>query len=78
MERILDYAITTKLREDSNLARWRGHLDVFLPKPSKVHRVVHQRALPYAKAPKLAADIVGVNTSRSGLATYLVVRDANG
>lgn len=62
IERILDYAITTKLREDSNPARWRGHLDVILPKPSKVRRVVHQRALPYAKASKLAADLLEVNT----------------
>lgn len=62
IERILDYAITIKLRDDSNPARWRGHLDVILPKPSKVHRVEHQRALPYAKAPQLAANLASVYT----------------
>ncbi|MFN2329631.1 MAG: tyrosine-type recombinase/integrase, partial [Chromatocurvus sp.] len=62
IERILDYAITTKLRDDANPARWRGHLDVILPKPGKVRRVEHQRALPYAQAPALAAELQKLDT----------------
>lgn len=38
-----------------NPARWRGHLDKLLPRPSKVARVVHHRAMPYADVPAFMA-----------------------
>lgn len=72
IERVLDYAITTKLRDDANPARWRGNLDVILPKPGKVRRVEHQRALPYAKAPALAAELRDVHT-QAGRALLLTL-----
>ena len=62
IERVLDYATTKQHREGENPARWRGHLDNVLPKPGKVHRVEHQRALPYAHAPALAAKLADVDT----------------
>lgn len=34
-----------------NPARWRGQLDVLLPKPSRVARVRHHSAMPYADMP---------------------------
>ncbi len=34
-----------------NPARWRGHLDALLPKPSKVAKVEHFKAMPYADVP---------------------------
>lgn len=47
IENILDAAKARKLRAGENPARWRGHLDKLLPKPSKVAAVKHHPALPY-------------------------------
>src|SRR5690606_3993290 len=38
-----------------NPARWRGHLDKLLPKPSKVAKVAHFRAMPYGDVPGFMA-----------------------
>lgn len=45
IEMVLDWAGARGFREGPNPARWRGHLDKLLAKPSKVHRIVHHRAL---------------------------------
>jgi len=51
IEAILDWAKVRGLRQGENPARWRGHLDHLLPAPSKVRRVKHHAALPYAELP---------------------------
>lgn len=51
MEKVLDWAISKELRQDANPARWSGHLENHLPKPSKVKPVVHHAALEYVQAP---------------------------
>lgn len=47
IERIISYATAREWREGENPARWRGHLDQLLPRPSKVKIVEHHKALPY-------------------------------
>ena len=47
IESILDWATVQNYREGENPARWRGHLDKLLPKPSKVQKTKHHAALPY-------------------------------
>jgi integrase len=47
VETILDWAAARGFRSGENPARWRGHLDKLLPKPSKVRAVKHHAALPY-------------------------------
>jgi integrase len=47
IESILDWATVQNYREGENPARWRGHLDKLLPKPSKVQKVKHHAALSY-------------------------------
>ena len=47
IETVLDWATVSKYREGENPARWRGHLDKILPKPSKVQNVEHHAALSY-------------------------------
>ena len=49
IESILDWATVHGYRQGENPARWRGHLDKLLPKRSKVARVEHHPALPYAE-----------------------------
>jgi len=46
IELVLDWAAARGLREGPNPARWRGHLDKLLPKPSKVQKTEHHAAVP--------------------------------
>jgi integrase len=49
IEAILDWATARGHRRGENPARWRGHLENLLPRKSKVTRVQHHQALPYAQ-----------------------------
>ncbi len=49
IEAVLDWAKVRGFRQGENPARWRGHLDNLLPARSKVRRVEHHAALPYAE-----------------------------
>ncbi len=51
IERIIQYAITAGFRQGDNPARWKGHLENLLPKPSRVAKVKNQPALPWAEIP---------------------------
>jgi len=51
IESILDWAKVLGYRAGENPARWKGHLDNLLPARSKVARVEHHPALPYAEIP---------------------------
>lgn len=47
IENILDYAAAHGYRDAVNPARWRGHLDKLLAKPSRIQKVNHHPAMPY-------------------------------
>lgn len=49
IESVLDWATVKKYRVGDNPARWRGHLDMLLPKPGEVTKVEHHPALPYVR-----------------------------
>jgi integrase len=49
MEAILDWAATRGYRQGENPARWKGHLENLFPRRSKVRRVEHHAALPFAE-----------------------------
>lgn len=51
IELVLDWATVNGFRTCDNLARWRGHLDNLLPPQSKIAKVQHHPALPYAELP---------------------------
>src|SRR5262249_32544973 len=57
IESILDWAKVRGFRAGENPARWRGHLDKLLPARSKVRRVEHHAALPYAELPGFLASL---------------------
>ncbi len=49
IEQILDWATARGYRDGLNPARWRGHLDKLLVRPSKVSRTEHHAALPVSE-----------------------------
>jgi integrase len=52
IEAVLDYAAVQGWRLAApNPARWRGHMAMILPRPSKLRRVAHHPALPWTEAP---------------------------
>jgi len=51
IERVLAWATVSGYRQGENPARWRGHLGEMLPAKSKIHNVIHHKALPYAELP---------------------------
>jgi integrase len=64
LEYILNWATVSGYREGDNPARWKGHLDAVLPKPSKVRKVRHHPALPWRELPEFMARL----RARNGLA----------
>ena len=64
IEAVIDYASALGIRAGDNPARWRGHLDNLLPKPTKTRGVVHHPALPHSEI----ASFMGQLKDRSGVA----------
>jgi integrase len=51
IELVLNWAKIHGYRDGENPARWKGHLENVLPKPSKIAKVKHHPAMPYAEVP---------------------------
>ncbi|HEB57664.1 MAG TPA: site-specific integrase [Gammaproteobacteria bacterium] len=49
IEAVLDWATARKYRMGENPARWRGHLDKLLPRPTRVKKPRHHPALPFGQ-----------------------------
>ena len=49
VQAIIDYAIVSGIREKSNPAIWKGHLDRIFAAPNKIKNVEHHPALPYVQ-----------------------------
>lgn len=47
IESVLSWATVSGYRKGENPARWKGHLEIVLQKPSKVTKVKHHKALPW-------------------------------
>jgi integrase len=75
LECILDWAKVHNLRDGENPARWRGNLKHLLPAISKVHRVRHHAALPYAALPAFMTEL-RANTSLSARVLELMILTA--
>jgi integrase len=56
VEKVLDAAKAKGFRDGENPARWRGHLDHLLPRPSKLARG-HHAAMPYEDVAAFIADL---------------------
>jgi integrase len=64
IETVLDWAKARGYRMGENPARWRGHLENLLPRPSKVRKVKHHPALPYPQIGRFMRDL----RAREGMA----------
>jgi hypothetical protein len=71
IEAILDWATVSQLREGENPARWRGHLDQLLPKPTRIAPVKNFAALPWKEIPEFMRAL----RSREGTAARAGIRD---
>jgi len=57
IESVLDWATVRGYRSGENPARWRGHLDKLLPKPSKVAKVEHHPAVDVNAVPGFMSEL---------------------
>ncbi|MDL0433709.1 tyrosine-type recombinase/integrase [Marinobacter sp. TBZ242] len=73
IENVLDYAAAHKYRDESNPARWRGHLDKLLAKPSRVKKVSHHPAMPYDEVAAFMADLKGYTSISSKALQFLIL-----
>jgi integrase len=74
IEKVLDAAKAKGFREGENPARWRGHLDHLLPRPSKLSRG-HHAAMPYEEVAAFIATLRG-REATSALALELCILTA--
>jgi integrase len=68
IETSLSWAAVSGYRSTENPARWKGNLDAVLPKPSKLKRVEHLRALPWQQVPSFIVEL----HKREGMAARAV------
>jgi integrase len=76
IESILDWAKVRGYRAGENPARWRGHLDKLLPARSKVRKVEHHAALPYAELPGFLVALRGQEGIAARALEFLVLTAA--
>ena len=57
IEQVLDWATVRRYRQGENPARWRGHLDMLLPKPGKIAVKEHHEAMPIDELPRFMVDL---------------------
>lgn len=74
IERILDAAKAKGLRCGENPARWRGHLNMLLPKRQELQRG-HHPAMPWREVPQFVAELRN-KTSTSALAFEFLILTA--
>lgn len=55
IEAVLDWATARGYRDGANPARWKGHLDQLLARPSKIAKTKHYAALPADAMPEFMA-----------------------
>ncbi|MGE6780548.1 tyrosine-type recombinase/integrase [Vreelandella titanicae] len=73
IENVLDFASAHKYRDEANPARWRGHLDKLLPKPSKVQKVAHHPAMPYEQVAAFMGAMQDYNSMSSKALQLLIL-----
>lgn len=73
IEAVLDWAKAHGYRTGENAARWKGHLDKLLAKPTKVRKVKHFEALPYVEVPALFTTLKAKATPSARALRWLIM-----
>jgi integrase len=76
IETILNWARVRGYREGENPARWKGHLDHLLPAKSKVRRVQHHAAMPYAELPGFMSALRELDSVAARALEFLILTAA--
>lgn len=76
IEAVLDYATAQGLRVGSNPARWRGHLENLLAKPSFVRTVQHHAALDWRELPAFMRELALRDGVSARALTFLILTAA--
>jgi integrase len=76
IENILDFAKVRGYRDGENPARWRGHLENVLPALSRVRKVEHLAALPYAELPAFLVNLRAREATAARALEFLVLTAA--
>jgi len=73
MENILDFAAARQWRDPLNPARWRGHLDKLLPRPTRVKTVRRQPAMAYSELPGFMSELRGMDSISARALQFLIL-----
>ena len=79
IEAVLDYASAMRWRDQTNPARWRGHLQRLLPAPAKVKRMAndgevrHQPAMPYVEVPAFMRELEALDSISAKALLFLIL-----
>jgi integrase len=76
VEAVLDYAKGHDLRSGDNPAALKGNLDAVLPKVTKLKKVEHMAALPYADVPAFMAKLRSTDGVLACLAEFTILTAA--
>ena len=76
IEQILSSATVAGYRNGENPARWRGHLDQLLPKPSRIAKVEHHPAMPIDEVPAFMQKLAGVAGTASKALEFAILTAA--
>ena len=73
MENILDFAAAHEYRDALNPARWRGHLDKLLPRPTRVKTITHHPAMPYTELPAFLVELRKLDSISARALEFLIL-----
>jgi integrase len=76
IESIIDYAKAREYRNGENPARWRGHLDMLLARPTKIAPHEHHAALPYRELGGFMSDLRGRDSTSAHCLEFLILTAA--
>src|SRR5437016_8835160 len=76
IELILNWAKIHGYRDGENPARWKGHLDNALPKPSKIAKVTHLDAIPYDDLPGFMRKLSQVESTAAAALEWTILAAA--
>jgi len=71
--KILDYAAARKYREPTNPARWQGHLDTILPKPTSIQKRRNHPAMPYKDIAAFWKQLSSMDSTSSKALRFLIL-----